>query len=100
MSVRPFHKISTHRLLRSIMAILLVFAAWHVTQHEVPVTGNGDTHEECQVCRLGHTPSSDVDVAPSTLPLFLLQLVTLAVVLQLHNRFKHQTPLARGPPAL
>lgn len=74
---------SLQRMTRWLMVFALIFAAWHVSSHEVHLADSG--LDECQVCTLSQTsllghaspaPLQAVFIAVSTTPMPATQLAT------------------------
>jgi len=87
-----------YRLTSILLVVGLLFTTWHVTQHEIAFAGDNEAHEECQVCRLTHTPATDVDSSVSLLPLFILIALSISTAIRFISPYKHQTQRARAPP--
>jgi len=75
------------RFLRLILALALVFATLHVSQHEINETGND---HDCEVCRLSHVPGVKLTTTLSYVaPLF--------VVVSLISNIKSGSSTQRNP---
>lgn len=99
MSANTAFLFNPSQCLRVVLSLALLFAAWHVTQHDIAFAGQTDAHEECQVCRLTQTPTSANTVSPALMPLYvLLQLSAVAIVLS-SVKTPVQQHRARAPPA-
>lgn len=88
---------ATNHLLRIVLVVLLVLAAWHVATHELDHSGSsGDT--ECQVCRLNHVPFADFPVFAWALSLFLACFLSVTPITQRTIQSYRYTLGARAPP--
>jgi len=87
----PIKQTRLDYLLRIMLTVLLVFAAWHVATHDIDISGDLNIDEHCQVCRLTHVPTTDLATLTLILPVFVLSIVPLVSVIQ------PSTPLYRNP---
>jgi len=94
-------RISQHleksRLIRLVLALALVFATLHVSQHEINETGND---HDCEVCRLTHIPDVKLTttlsyVAPLFVVVSLISNIKPGLSTQRNPSFRY----ARAPPA-
>ena len=88
---------SSNRWLRVLLALALVVATWHVALHEVDVAGDS-SDEQCEVCRLKHTPVDDLSVITDSVPFFLLSLILVIPAFKRSTQTNRYTPCARAPP--
>lgn len=86
------------RGLRLLPAVFLLFALWHVSQHDMPLAAGADNTAHCDICRLNHVPI--IGGATSVLFAAIFVCVTPLAWLNItHPRSKSFLPhLARGPP--
>ncbi len=87
----------SHRLLRGALLFALVFGALHVALHGLNDSGLS-AQDDCQICRLAHSPAMDL---PLLLP--LLAVFWLGFELPLLRIFPaalvaHRLGWARAPP--
>ena len=85
-------------LLRMMLTVLLVFAAWHVSTHDIDISGDLNIDEHCQVCRLTHVPTTDLAILTLILPVFVLSIVRLVSVIKPSTRLYRNSFRARAPP--
>jgi len=87
------------RNLRLVLIFFLLFALWHVAQHDAPDAIGTDTGHDCQVCRLGHAPAAGgaAQVLFSAIFIPALPLVLVDVPFLRSKSFLPR--LARGPPS-
>ncbi len=87
-----------NHLLRIMLVVLLMFAAWHVASHDLDLLGNISDHSECQVCRLNNVPFADFPVLAWALSLFLISFQLAIPAIQRSTQSCHYTLGARAPP--
>jgi len=92
------NKTKLNRLLCIFLVVAMLFAAWHVTSHEIDISGEVTSHEECQVCRLGHAPIIDLPTLTWFVPLLLLSLILLIPTVLRTNQSHRYILGARAPP--
>lgn len=85
-------------LLRIMLAVVLVIAAWHVASHDVDLSGDLDSDENCQVCRLSHVPIIDLPILAWLIPVLVLSLRWLAPIFQQTIQSYRYASGARAPP--
>jgi len=90
----------TSHLLRIMLVVLLMIAAWHVASHELDHLNNFSEHTECQVCRLNHVPLADLPLLAWALSLFLIRFLLAIPAIQRTTQAYHYTLGARAPPLL
>lgn len=77
----------------------LLFALWHVSQHDLPLAAGADNTAHCDICRLNHVPI----LGGATLALFAAVFIGVTPLARRsipHPRSKSYLPhLARGPPS-
>lgn len=86
------------RLLRIVLVAVLVFAAWHVSSHDLDTLSDISSHTECQVCRLNHVPIADLPILIWIMPLFIISLALVIPALQRPTQSFRYTLGARAPP--
>lgn len=79
--------------------LFVLFALWHVSQHDLQSDLDANNGGHCNICRLNHTPAA----GGMALVLFAAVLVPAAPLIAVdipHPRSKSFLPrLARGPPS-
>ena len=85
-------------LLRIMLTVVLVFAAWHVASHDIDISNDLNVDEQCQVCILNHVPISDLPTLAWIIPILLLSLVHLVPKLEGFISSYRNTHGARAPP--
>ena len=85
------------RIVRIVLAMALVFAAFHVSLHDLDFSGDVNNHE-CQVCRINHVPIADLPTHSLTIPILLLCLILVITVFQQRSQSYHYINGARAPP--
>jgi len=91
-----FATYTKNRVMRSLVALALIFSAVHVVLHEADTVHGGQS--ECQLCQLNHTST----VVPSTVSVFS----TPALLLYIFDISQFESPVlfsylphwARAPP--
>lgn len=91
-------KTSSNRWLRTLLALALVVATWHVALHEVDIAGDTESDEQCEVCRLKHSPVDELSVITDPVPFFLLSLILVFPAFKRSTQTHRYTPCARAPP--
>lgn len=86
-----------NRLLRLVLAFALVFAALHVSLHDMDVEAAGPDHQ-CQVCRLNQMPAASVSPSLLLAPLLVLAFVAAVPSDQYHPSILSRVQWARAPP--
>ena len=88
----------TERGMRLLLIVLMLFALWHVSQHELPSTVGADNTAHCEICRLNHIPFLG-SVALALAAALFVCVTPLALVDNLSLRSKSYLPhFPRGPP--
>ncbi len=87
-----------NHLLRIMLMVLLMFAAWHVASHDLDLLGNISDHTECQVCRLNNVPLAGLSVLAWALPLFLISFQLAIPAIQRNTQSCRYTLGTRAPP--
>lgn len=86
------------RGLHALLVGLLLFSSYHVTQHELDLSNELDSHEICQVCNLAATPLADAPVFSPLAPNILSSTVLITST-QARPSLAYRTTLhARAPP--
>ena len=94
----PIQQTRINYLLQVMLAVVLVFAALHVSTHNIETSGDLDSQEHCQVCRLNHIPISDLPTLTWIVPLLALVLIHSIPALQQPTKIHRSTFSARAPP--
>jgi len=89
---------SSSRWLRVLLALALVVTTWHVALHEVDIAGDIDSDEQCEVCRLKHSPVDELSVITDPVPFFLLSLILVLPAFKRSTQTDRYPPCARAPP--
>ena len=89
---------SSSRWLRMLLAMVLVVATWHTALHDIDITGDSDSDEQCEVCRLKHSPVDELSVITEPVPFFLLSLILVLPAFKRSTQTNRYTPCARAPP--
>ena len=94
------HPLSTTTRCRihALLVALMLFALLHVSLHGLQDIGNGLDGSDCQICRLGHTPTDIGTTVVLSAPKFIHY--ALVQFSNTTNVYPHPyVPwLARGPP--
>lgn len=85
-------------LLRIMLTVVLVFAAWHVATHDIDISSDLNIDEHCQICRLNHVPIADLPILAWIASILLLSLVRLVPTHQRSIVSYRNTLGARAPP--
>ena len=88
----------TGYFLQVMLSVVLLFSALHVSTHDIETSGDLDSQEHCQVCRLNHIPITDLPTLTWIVPLLALTLVHSILVLQQPTKTHLSTFSARAPP--
>jgi len=94
----PIQQTRTNYLLRVTLAVVLVFAALHVSTHDIETSDDIDSQEHCQVCRLNQLPISDLPTLAWIVPLLALILLRPIPALQHPTKIHLSSFSARAPP--
>jgi len=86
------------RGLHLLLSVFVLFALWHVSQHDLPTPMSAGNGGHCSICRLNHMPSAG-GTAQVVFAAIFLRAVPLVAVDVPYFRSKSYLPrLARGPP--
>jgi len=88
----------TSYFLRVMLSVVLVFSALHISTHDIDTSGDLDSNEHCQVCRLNHIPITDFPPLTLGVPLLALALVHSIPALHQPSRLHLSSFNARAPP--
>jgi len=91
---------SSNRWLRVLLALALVVATWHTALHDIDISGDSDSDEQCEVCRLKHSPVDKLSVITDPVPFFLLSLILVLPAFKRSTQTNRYAPCARAPPLL
>ncbi len=94
------HNTSTHGLIRLILACALVFAALHVSLHDLDTHSDVDDADICQVCRIHHVPAVSVPLPALSVPLQLVEYILPLSDFQFRKSSLNSIQWARPPPVL
>lgn len=86
------------RLLRMILSVALVFAALHVSSHELYISNDGGSTQDCQVCHLNKIPFDTPPDFTWVLPLLLLSSILLISAHSQPTQIYRHILGARAPP--
>ena len=92
------YKAKLNRTLRIILAMAMLFAAWHVTSHEIDISGEVGSHEECQLCLLSHIPIAHSPALAWFAPLLIFSRILILPIDQRPGQSFRYILGARAPP--
>lgn len=93
------NNLSTARDMRLLLVVVVLFALWHVSQHDLQFAMDDGRGGHCEICRLNHMPSVG-GAAQVLFAAIFMRTAPLVIVDAPHLRSKSYLPrLARGPPS-
>ena len=85
--------------MRLLLIVFVLFALWHVSQHDLQLGLDSTSVGHCDICRLNHTPSTG-GAAQTLFAAYFVRAAPLVAVDVPYFRSKSYLPrLARGPPS-
>lgn len=84
------------RALRPLLIIIVLFALWHVSQHDVQSAVDGNGH--CEICRLNHVPVTGSAAQALFTAIFICTALLITAGIPQFRSKSYLPRLARGPP--
>lgn len=91
-------QIRLDHFLRMVLSVVFVFAILHVSSHDLDISDDTSSTEECQVCRLNNVSFAALPVPLLVTPLLLSSLVISISTFQQPTLSPRHTFGARAPP--
>jgi len=85
-------------VLQIALVLAIVFSAWHVASHDIDITGDVSSAEECQTCILNHIPIADLPAPTWFIPLMILSLGVVFPAIRQPSQIRFFSHGARAPP--